>query len=249
MDRNNYLDFTRLSNFVQRQAVLNLNTMLVAAGAVFGILLVISLAIAYFDGNPDSSENLKITYRFVFFLAGYVFTSRVFSELHSPQKSYAYLTLPVSTTEKVIGSWLLSSPVYVLGYWIMISIIFLITKLITGTPVTIGLLFDRGFFNAVGTYMVTQTIYFLGAVYFRKNNFLKTILSLFVLIVFIGLYSGLLVWLLFGGSISGQDFPKGEMQITGPGDIIGQIAEIFFIYILGPFMLIVSYFRLKERQV
>jgi hypothetical protein len=33
------------------------------------------------------------------------------------------------------------------------------------------------------------------------------------------------------------------------GKVIEQIAKAFFRYVLGPFMLIVSYFRLKERQV
>jgi hypothetical protein len=247
MDKTNF-NINRLSNFVQRQVSLNLPPMLIAAGGVFGLLLVVSLFTAYF--NPEGVRELKGFYLAAFFIGGFIFTSRIFSELNSPQKSYFYLTLPVSTLEKVIGSWVLSSPVYVVVFSIGILIIYLITGLIAGgNYASIPDMFDRHYFQAMGAFMVTQTVFFLGAAYFRNYNFLKTLLALFILQVIIGSYGGLLGWMLFGGNnnIDPVDF-SGSFQYFVE-HTVPQIAHVFFWYLLAPFLLVVSYFSLKERQV
>lgn len=246
MNKNNF-DMNRLSHFIQRQVTMNVPPMLIAAGAVFGALLVISLLVAYF--NPQEVRDLKGLYMAVFFIAGYILTSRIFSELHSPQKSYAYLTLPVSTLEKLTGSWLLSSPVYVIVFSILLFMIYLATLLMAGDYTTLADLFDKQYFYVMAIFMVTQTIFFLGACYFRKNNFFKTVLAIFLLVIIIGLYSGLLGWTLFGGegNISSEDFPSDFRLFVE--NISKWTSQVFFWSLLGPFMLVVSYFSLKERQV
>ncbi len=104
---NNIFDISRLSKFIQRQAVLNAPPMLIAAGAIFGMLLVVSILTGYY--GPENMEGLKAFFLVVFFFGGFILTSSIFSELHTPHKSYFYLTLPVSTLEKVVGSWILTS--------------------------------------------------------------------------------------------------------------------------------------------
>jgi hypothetical protein len=244
---NNTFDINRLSKFVQRQVALNAPPMLIAAGAVFGTLLIVSILTGYY--GPENMEGLLGFYVFVFFLGGFILTSNIFSELHSPQKSYFYLTLPVSATEKLAGSWILTSPIYVIVFSIVAYLIYLIPTLMVGNQYPVPTFFGPDYLRIVATYLVIQTIFFLGAAYFRKYNFLKTLLSVFLLQIGIGLYAGLLFWLLFnGGKVQGQDIEntgfKSFVENTVP-----QIAHIFFWYILGPLMLVVSYFSLKEREV
>ncbi|QHT68745.1 hypothetical protein GXP67_19890 [Rhodocytophaga rosea] len=245
MNQDNF-NINRLFNFIQRQVSLNLPPMLIAAGGIFGLLLVVSLFVAYFD--PRDIREINSFYLTVFFIGGFIFTSRIFSELNSPQKSYFYLTLPVSTLEKVIGSWVLSSPVYVVVFSVGIFIIYLITGLVAGgNHASIPDMFDKHYFQSMGVYMVTQTVFFLGAAYFRNYNFLKTLLALFVLQVIIGSYSGLLGWMLFGSKLQSEDFSGGFQYFVEY--TIPQIAHVLFWYLLAPFLLVVSYFSLKERQV
>jgi len=245
MNKSNF-NIKRLSNFIQRQVALNLPPMLIAVGAFFGTLLIGSLFIAYFE--PGEVRELKAFYLVAFFMGGYVFTSQIFSELHSPQKSYFYFTLPVSTTEKLAGSWLLSSPVYVLVFSVIIFIVAFMASIVAGDFGFIPDLFDRHYFTSMGVFMVTQTIFFLGASYFRKHNFLKTMFALFLIQIVIGAYGGLLGWTLFGGegSLQSDDFSGGFKTFVET--VIPRIAHIFFWYLLAPFMLVVSYFSLKERQ-
>jgi ABC-type transport system involved in multi-copper enzyme maturation permease subunit len=196
--------------------------------------------------NRQGVHDLLGLYHTVFFLGGYVFASQVFGELHSPQRSYTYLTLPVSTAEKLVGSWLLVSLGFVVVYWLAAFLIYVLANLVSNWPHDPQQMFNRDFFHSVVAFLVTQTIFFLGACYFRKNNFLKTLFALFVVALVVGLYTGGVAWLVLdkeGGNINfGQD--EGYQA----GKVIEQIATVFFRYVLGPFMLIVSYFRLKERQ-
>ena len=242
--RSNVFDAGRLVQFMRRQATMHQQSALIAAGAVLGALLVISLLVAVFNrqGVPD----LRGLYHTVFFLGGYVFASQVFGELHSPQRSYAYLTLPVSTAEKLVGSWLVVSLGYVVVYWIAAFLIYLAANMVADWPHEPLQLFNRDFFQSVIAFLVTQTVFFLGACYFRKNNFLKTLFALFVVAVVVGLYTGLLAWGMLSKEGGNINFGQGEGYETG--QVIEQIATVFFRYVLGPFMLIVYYFRLKERQ-
>ncbi len=245
MNSNNF-NSNRLFQFIQRQVFLNAPPMLIAAGAVFGTLLVISLLVAYYGGGD--LDDLRGFYLTVFFIGGYIFTSNIFSELHTPQKSYFYLTLPVSTLEKTIGSWLLSALAYTVVFQLFAAIIYLIVQLISGKGPAFTEFFNRDYMLAVGVYVVTQTIFFLGASYFRKYNFLKTLLALFIILVIIGLYAGGLGWLLFRGDNMNNNNFSGEFQFTVE-NVIPRILKFVFWYIFAPFMLVVSYFSLKEREV
>lgn len=245
---NNNFSINRLHHFVLRQLTLNTYPALIAYGAVFGLLLIISLLTAYF--NAGHIDNLKGLYLTVFMAGGFIFTSMIFSEMHTPQKSYAYLTLPVSASEKLIGSWLLSSPVFIVVFSVSIFIIGLISGAVANRPQFSMELFDHDYFIVVAVYLVTQTIFFLGAVYFRKNNFLKTLLALFALAAVLSAYSGLIFWILFGNNMEGMNENVSFGTFKGTIEFLAeQVIPFIFWYLLGPFMLVVSYFRLKERQV
>jgi hypothetical protein len=244
---NNTFDISRLFKFIQRQAALNAPPILIAAGAVFGTMFIVSVLTGYY--GPENMEGLLGFYVFVFFLGGFILTSNIFSELHTPQKSYFYLTLPVSAAEKLIGSWLLTSPAYVLVFTLVAYLIYLIPTVMVGDLYPVPAFFNQDFLKIIATYLVIQTIFFLGAAYFRKYNFLKTVLSVFLLQITIGLYAGLLVWLLFDSNkVNGRDIMDTGFK-SFVENTIPQIAHVLFWYVLGPFLLVVSYFSLKEREV
>ncbi len=241
----NSFSINRIYHFILRQLSLSIYPALIAYGAIFGVLLIISLLTAYFAS--EDIYNLFGLYLTVFMLGGYIFTSRIFSELHVPQQSYAYLTLPVSTSEKVVGSWLLSSVFYVVVYALMMLVLSLISGLVAQRPDFIAHVFGKTFLIIIGVYLVTQTIFFLGAIYFRKNNFLKTILAMFLVLITISAVTALLGWLIVG-DIMNHNMNENDLSFE-PGETVLDVIQALFWYAFGPFMLIVSYFRLKERQV
>lgn len=244
------LNLNRLGFFLRRQLYLNLSTMRIAIAAILGLLLVISVGL--FSAKPkvylpEVLINLRNLYLVVFMLGGYIFTSKAFDEMHAPQRSYMFLTLPVSATEKLLAAWLITSPLYVLVFGLMMLLLSFFSSLVAGSLDALPYVFDDVFFNCVGVYMVTQAVFFLGATTFRGNNFLKTLLALIVVAMLIAAYIGALYYLLFG---SGNYYlPEGSEMKETIWYIMEVIVPMLFWWLLAPFLLLVSYFKLKERQV
>ena len=244
---NTELNLNRLGFFLRRQLYLNFSTMWIAIGAILGLLLVISALFALFNEDTDIVSNLRNLYLVVFMLGGYIFTSKVFDEMHAPQKSYMFLTLPVSATEKLLAAWFITSPVYVVVASLLVLLLSYFSSLLAGNIEALPYLFDRDFFTVIRVYMVTQAVFLLGATTFRNNNFLKTLLALIVVALLIAAYTGALGYLLFGQS-NYRAGPGNEFKDTAEF-IFTEIIPMLFWWLLAPFLLLVSYFKLKERQV
>ncbi|MDX5421462.1 MAG: hypothetical protein LPK14_04355 [Hymenobacteraceae bacterium] len=244
---NTEFNLTRLGHFMRRQLYMNISSMWVAVVAIVGVLLVISGFTAYF--NPHAISNLIPLYLVVLFLGGYIFTSRVYSEMHTPQKSYAFLTLPVSTAEKLVGAWLIVGPIYLIAAVAGVFVLALFSALVAGQPANLPNLTSNQFIRPVGVFLVLQTIFFLGATAFKGNNFLKTLLALFILAVVLVAYTGLLGYMLFGNE--GARFEEGAASsFEGTMKFItDQLIPFLFWFVLPLFLLVVSFFKLKERQV
>lgn len=232
---------------VRRQLSVSKQTWLIAAGAIFGLLLILSVLIAIF--GPGNLPQIQGLYLAAFTFGGLIFTSLIFKELHSPHRSYFFLTLPASTLEKLAGAWLLTSPLYILGFTIVSFIIYFISFLIAGVPFSLSYFYNGGLGEAILSYMVIQTIFLWGAVYFRKNNFLKTLLCLIILGIGLGVYVGLLVALLFEGSTISITPASHPELVTFMEQGIAPIFQFIFWGVLGPYMLLMAYFTLQEREV
>lgn len=244
---NSVLDLKRLSYFTKRQLYLNMGALWMALAAVVGALLIISALFAYFKSNePQTLVGLRNLYLVVFFIAGFIFTSSVFNEMNSPQKSFTFLTLPVSTTERLVGAWFISSPVFIVVFGVCMALLAFISCLIADRADVFQHLFDRPVIICLQVFIVTQTIFFLGSCTFVGHNFLKTLLTLFVIVLIVGTYSAGFGYLLFGkdgpGSIDQEFKDTAEYIFT-------KVLPFVFWYLLAPYLLVVSYFKLKERQV
>ncbi len=229
---------------------------LIAFGAVAGTLLLISLLVAYL--KPENLPGLSGLYYTVMFIGGYVYTSSIFGELHHSQRSYQYLTLPVSTTERLLSSWLLTALLFPLFSVMLMALIVFIANLImnfTFDVTPFQSVYSSSGWTAIKVYFVTQSVFLLGAAYFRKNNFLKTVLALFVVSVIIQVIIVVTAWILFSPEAS-----SGEGLSLGPQNMslelenlimnyIPATARLVFWYLTVPFFLVVTWFSLKERQV
>ncbi len=244
----NKFNFKRVIYLTNRQLATGAKPCIIGMLAAGGFLL--SIFILHITLVTKGSFNLNAysTIGFViFYLGGYIYTSNIFSELQSPLKSHFYLTLPAKPEEKLISAWLLSSLFYSI---VALLTLFIISFIISGVLVLFFneslMLFDpfaKISLKAVGGYMITQTIFLLGSVYFKKFNFLKTILSLFVIYLIIVIWMVVLVFTV----VKPWDIVFSEAA----GDIEFQFNYLqdILLYAIGPFFIIVSYIRLKERQV
>ena len=101
----------------------------------------------------------------------------------------------------------------------------------------------------MGIYVVTQSVFFLGALYFRKNNLLKTLLSVFVIQAIFSIVMVFAGWLILGefNQLNEENIPADTMYFFTVN--IPEIARTVFWVVTAPFFLIVSYFKFKEREV
>jgi hypothetical protein len=254
METNNFFSIRRLYLLSQRQVFSNGTSLMIAFGGIAGFLLVLSLLVAYF--NPSALPGLTSTYFVVMFIGGFIYTSNIFNEMHQIQRSYSFLTLPVSNTERLLSAWILSGILFPLVSLLAMSVIVLIANLLMNLAFDLSpfqSIFSASNMTAVKVYMVSQSVFLLGAIYFRRNNFIKTILALFIVFMVISMYTGLLGWVLFkpfsGNNIiiEGDNIPYSlEHFLTKQ---VPSIASFVLWYLTIPFFLLTSWFSLKEREV
>ena len=259
MKLNKYFEPKRFFHLIKNDILTSYRTLLIAVGAVTGVLLVINVSSAL---SSDSWSFHLPFYPLVLFIGGFLLTSSAFAELHHNQKSYVYLTLPCSILEKFLCKLLLTSIGYVAGsmifYYIFSAMAAGINMLIFGVTYPLFNPFHAVILRCVSIYLVTQSIFLFAAVYFKNHAFIKLLLSLFALSLAIGLFTALAGRIIFWDYFSGfgriehfgfadpfafQDFMK-SFAIT-----FSKIAEIIFWAVMAPFFWILSFLRLKETEV
>ncbi len=253
MKTHNTLNIKRLLLLIKRHLLSNVKPWLIAYGAVTGSLLFITLFRGYFQ--PEDIGGLTGLYFVVMYIAGYIFTAGIYGELHQPQRSYQYLTLPVSNTERLLSGWLITAVLFPIVALISMSLIVFIGNLVMN--LTLDVTPFRGIFAAnvwssVKVYIITQSMFLLGAAYFRGYNFLKTVLALFVIAISIQIIAGIAGWLLFG--FEGGHIEMGTQSMSQQMEdlfihTIPNVAGFIFNYLFVPFFLITTWLSLKERQV
>jgi hypothetical protein len=234
----------------------------VVSGAIGGILLIISVIDAWVRCRPGFHQVLYVG---VLYVGGIIVTGKIFKELHHNERGPAWLLLPASQLEKFLSRLLLSTVLYAVGTMILYFFFSVISEgvngLLFGRHHNLFQPFDPMILKSVAYYVVLQSPFLAGAVYFRKHNLSKTILTLmaysFVLLVVVMIST----WLLFGSYIDGMfstfefldrlphvitaDFTSNMGTIKRVGLWTGRI--IFWV-IMAPLFWTVGYYRLRETE-
>lgn len=260
MEQNNFFSISRFVNMIKRHYVLTFKGLIIAFSAIVGVIAVVG-TLSSFGRASFHFEMFTGLFYFLIFTVGYILTSTIFHEMHRPERSVYYLTLPSSNFEKLLTGWLASTIFYLVmslaAYYIAYVLASLFALAMFEVPFEIRSIFEADFFKVCLVYIITQSIFFFGAVYFKGYNFLKTILALFVLFLFWSAYQSLL------GSVAFREVffavlthgDNVENVITAPGledyteKVLVPILKVGFYYVMPIFFLGLSYVRIKEREV
>jgi len=255
MNENSLFNIDRVRFLLIRQLRFSTQSLLIGFAAVAGLLTFILTMRVIFGNTPLDSTTFFGNIMPYFFAGGFVFTSSIFSELKTSHRGYLYLTLPASALEKLAVAWFTSAVLYMVAALVVMFIINLLLMafaLIFMSPqVPFFNLLDPSMLKAYAVYMVTQSVFFLGSIYFRRVHFLKTMLSLFVIGVIIAIYTSIAARLIIFHNFSSfqfdADLPDNIKNFFE--NTFAPVIRVLFWYCLAPFFLVVSYFCLKERQV
>ena len=210
---------------------------------------------------PGTSGSMGI-YAFLYLgmltIWGPIAASHSFRELHDKEMNQAYLLLPASALEKTISRLLLVVvifPLYVIVFVTVLSwLIMGLQSLLGGN--SWGAFLPMRFLDprAIGVFVVNQSLFFLGAAWFRKMHFVKTVLSLTGLVIAMSVFAGIVFRLMFPDLIDGNMNVNVDPQVFFQ-DHEGLTAFLLFLFRLCYFVVLpafcwsVAWLRIRETQV
>ena len=259
----------RIFLLLKRDFVHGYSGVLIAMAAVGGVMLLFSFLSML--GGAGRPEYYTPFFAGLLFLGGFISTSGVFRELHQPGSGPFYLTLPGTLVEKLLSKLLVSGLGFAIATLLFMGGISAVSELINRAVFGKG----HGLFNpvapdnlrAAATYLVVQSMYLLGSIWFRKVAFIKTALAQVILLIGFAIIAGVTFRLVFGSLFTGSgpgsqmgnmfsfNFGSGAFITQGSGalqreaQVFSTILRVCFWALLAPFCWVASYFRLRETEV
>jgi hypothetical protein len=266
---NQFFSFNRFSLLVAKHWADNKKRYLLSVIAFAGLLIAWFVFTMLIDSRIIMSKSLQM----ITFFVGSFYASQYFRDLGSRAKGINFLLVPASAFEKILCSLLytviLFFIVFTAVFYLVDILMVTITKSFLDTPVPDkekGLvnifevarlpLDNKSTLNILLIFFSIQSIFLLGSVYFEKYSFIKTIISGFVVFfIFFCIMYFLYDMMPKGGYVNhfltSYRFHKPgkvDYQVSIPR-WPGQLVYYMVMYGTAPFLWLVTYFRLKEKQV
>ena len=241
------LSLQRLTWVLRNDVVRSYRSALVISGTAALVALVVSLWGAY-DGDVGQGA---LFYR-VFFIAalfawGTIATSAAFADMHGRGTNASFLLLPASALEKTLSRLLIHTVgliAYLLVFTTVLSLVFEgINTVWIGERREFFSPLDDTAWLVVPHFIVAQALFFLGAAWFRKVHFVKTVGAAIGIVIGLAAIAALLGWLV-GSSCLNADC--GEFVLW---DWVADAAPVAYFYLLAPFCWFVAWLRVTETQV
>lgn len=230
------------------------------AGVVVGLFLIASAT----GGSGEFHSSLFVN---ILLIGGFVVSSTAFSELTDPKTGIHYLMLPGSTLEKYLAKLLLTSigwTVSILGLYVLATAVAtLLGSLFFAATPGVFLPTSRAIWLSIAGYLVSQSIFLFGSIYFRKVAFLKTALAAIVVAFSLGILFVLTTRLVFAPVFTG--FFEMAPQYSGSNPMVAlnidptraqalarglEAAGDVLTWIVTPiFFWVVGVLRLRETEV
>lgn len=248
----------RFWKLLRRDFYLLYRSVLLGGGAAAGIFLFIVLVSSLTAPGSLETEFNQSFFGALLLIGGYLVSAAIFNNIHQSPQNYFEFIIPASLPEKIISKLLISAFIFtvitVVGFWFLTLIANLLTMLLTPFNFPLFSPFAKQTLHIIVIYLVTQSIFLFGGIYFKKHPFLKTVLFSFLLVIILSAAAGLFGYLLFRNFA--PDFhPAVQLSLTDNSALVatmqtwGKIAEYAFWILFAPYFWILSYIRLRETEV
>ncbi|MCG2615170.1 hypothetical protein LZZ85_12795 [Terrimonas sp. NA20] len=272
---NQFFSFRRFSLLISKHWADNKKRYLLSVIG-FALLLIVwfIFTILVDPHSPMQQEVQILTFFFALFGTGAFYASQYFRDLGSRAKGINFLLVPASAVEKILCSILFTIVIFfsvftAVFYLVDVLMVTISNQFLTShNPIrqegvinvfrAAILPFDGiSTLNVLLIFFTVQSIFLLGSVYFAKYSFIKTVICSFV--VFFLLFC--LIYVLYeyvmprGGYVNGftsyrvSRFNAGEDHLVQIPGWIDDMIYFVLMYAITPFLWVVSYYRLKEKQV
>jgi len=243
---------------------LNKKMLLISIGGFFGLIFIVTFFIAYYTNSEIIGKGMNgflfSAYAFLLFMGSIILSGRAFQNLNSPEKSIAQLMMPASTFEKFIlplvytslGWLLLSFTLFGVFGFVTTALWNIVFDLQIENFVIFEILSDSNAIKIVESLFFIHSIFFLGAVSFKKYPIAKTALATFIVNIIFVVFTLILIMVLFGSFDFFGESIENIYDLYFNADLmerIGKVMEKIFIVLLPGVLYLIAYFKLKEREV
>lgn len=276
-----HVDVKRIAALFKKDILESYRAAYIVSAAAFAILLIVYLIAAFVGRSSGLDAGLSIMrmrgdyplheslYPVLLFFGGLIVTSLAFGEAHNKNKNHGWLMLPASNLEKLTARLLMTSLGYAAGslaFYFFFSLIAAgVSSLFIGVNFPVFNPFNREILLNVAHYLVTHSIYLLGAIYFRKYHFLKTTLSFIgfgiAFAMLLAIFVRLVFWEYFTGflpseklitlidSVDNWDLVAERLNVEKAGRVFEIAGNVLYWAILAPVCWTIAYLRLRETEV
>lgn len=251
---NKYFSTRRFANLLRREYHINIKRDLLIIGAMYSLFTLIIFLIFEFADETYDEEFFEyfhfVTYIIMLFVGSVFITSFSFIELRDKLKSHFYLLTPGSNFEKFMVNILMSFLGYAL--FMLISYIIYSTAFNWITRELYELRFNplnvtsSDFLLVMQIFIAVHSVFFLGAITFKKYPLILTPIAAFILIVVLSIINSAASEIIFAGMdienlFDNMGFSEFFLGYEG-------IAKAGALYVVPFILWIVAYLKLKEKE-
>jgi hypothetical protein len=200
---------------------------------------------------------------FVIIIMSILISIDMFKNLARTDSGINYLMMPATTIEKYLAAWVYSTlftfVIIITTYFVIHVTSMFIGNLITGLHLPYQYFEPSRLWNFFIKMMFFQSFYFLGALLFKKNSFIKTTAALFFLMILISITGSFIIKNYFelsnsniGDSLN-LNFNGDNSEIMSPNipasiEYVGEIVKTI-LYIIPFICWSAAYLKLKNTQI
>jgi len=263
----------RFGQIMLRDLAGGYRSILITMGAVAGGLILMAFLTAGGTSltRSHSTDFYGGFYSQLLYWGGFIVTSLAFQEARRNGASLAYLMLPGSSFEKFLSKLLSTSVGYALGSLVFFTAASAVAEGVNHLVFGFGL----GFFNpftaevwkGIGRYLILQSVFLAGSIWFQKIPFVKTSLSILVFAVACGTVVSIAAFGLFADHLglhapassslvingNGWNFDLGAMLGRGSRaaeglEVFRRVGQVLFYGVLAPAAWLATWFKLRETE-
>jgi hypothetical protein len=241
---NDRLSLQRFAWLLRNEALRNYRSWTLVSGTV-ALLAALLSALGALDGNVGDNF-YQTVFIATLFAWGTIATSQAFADLHGRGTNAAFLLLPASALEKTAARLVVHTValfVYLLVLTTVLSLVLEgINAMLFGVRRELFSPLDRTAWSIAPHYLVVQSLFFLGAAWFRKLQFVKTVGAVLAIAIGWSLVAVAIALVFRATSID-------QLVVRDPVDWLRDSAPIVYYLVMPIFCWFVAWLRVTEAQV
>ncbi|OQY34618.1 MAG: hypothetical protein B6241_04125 [Spirochaetaceae bacterium 4572_59] len=253
---NQYLNTKRLLRLCRKDYYTTRRQIILAAATIGAFIFLIGLIGG--KDRPVSPSSYNSYFTIILYLGGIITTAAIFKDRHDRDSIHNWLMLPASTLEKYLVRFLFSTVglilITLITVWLSSFITSLALFLLYGHSFSLFNFTDkRDIWLIIQGYLALHPFFFLGAAWFRKNQIIKTLLTLFIIQIILSFIGGGLGYMFLIRFAMENEFYMTDQtffnDIMISGKNIALMARILFQLIIPVCCWTTAYFKLKKAEV